>query len=617
MIPGFRAPMRIVNIDDDDLTRYAITQILQRGGYEVVEGTSAADAFRLVASERPALVILDINLPDGNGIEVCRQLKASDDTALLPVIQLSASHIGIEDQVAGLEGGADAYLVWPVDQLVLIATVRSLLRAREAEASAALLGRQWQATVDAARDGIAVVDLAARVIRANRRISELTRVSADELIGLHLPTLLDPDRATDLHVRIANAIVSGEADPFEVRLGSTWLRASLDRIEDDGVVMGVVIALTDVTEGRRLLDAEREARMTLTEIVVQMPVGLLVADDRGRIVLHNKHLETIAGPQFSGSSLFDASTWAGVKFEDEPVEAKSSPLARSLIGRERWDDQELTIDRPDGTRALRFSAAPIEVDGRITSVVATFTDVSERVALDAIRDTFIGVLSHELRTPVTTILGGSRLLASRRETMDAAVRDELITDITAEAERLHRLVEDLLVLARTDRGVSMQVADPVLLQHTIPAVITSEQRFWPGLTVEADIGTMPAASGDAAYIEQVVRNLLSNAAKYGAEHGPVELRAVSDGEQITVTVRDRGPGIAPEDAERVFDLFYRARSAERHASGAGIGLFVCRQLVQAMGGRIWVRPREGGGTEFGFVVPVYVEPAVASPATAW
>jgi two-component system sensor histidine kinase KdpD len=162
----------------------------------------------------------------------------------------------------------------------------------------------------------------------------------------------------------------------------------------------------------------------------------------------------------------------------------------------------------------------------------------------------------------------------------------------------------------------MQMADPVLLQHIIPAVIASEQKFWPGLHVEAEVGTMPAASGDAAYVEQVVRNLLSNAAKYGATRGPVELRAVSDGEEITVTVRDRGPGIAPEDMERVFDLFYRAKSAERHASGAGIGLFVCRQLVHAMGGRIWVGPREGGGTEFGFAVPVYAEPAVRTAVSA-
>ena len=91
----------------------------------------------------------------------------------------------------------------------------------------------------------------------------------------------------------------------------------------------------------------------------------------------------------------------------------------------------------------------------------------------------------------------------------------------------------------------------------------------------------------------------------------MELRAAVAGDEITVTVRDRGPGIATEDAEHVFDLFYRARSAERQASGAGIGLFVCRQLVHAMGGRIWVRPREGGGTEFGFAMPLFVESALA------
>jgi PAS domain S-box-containing protein len=608
MIPGERPAVRVLNVDDDDLTRYSITQILRRGGYDVIEGRTAAEALHAVATEHPAIVILDVNLPDGDGIEVCRRIKGTAETALVPVVQLSASAVGIEDQVAGLEGGADAYLLWPVDQHVLLATVKSLLRAREAEAAASLLGRQWQATVDAARDGIAVVDPAGRLVRANRRIAELTRVAPEELVGLHLPTLLDPDRTTGLDERITAAVTLGEALPFELRVGTTWLRTSLDRIENErGAVMGVVLALTDVTEARRLLDAERDSRTTLMAIVGQMPVGLLVADDEGRIVLHNAHLEAIAGRAFSGTSLFDESTWHGVRHAGEPVTVASSPFVRSLVAGDRWDDEEMTVDGAHGERTLRFSAAPIEIDGRITSVVATFTDISERKALEAIRDTFIGILSHELRTPVTTILGGSRLLDSRRETMDPKIRDELITDITGEAERLHRLVEDLLVLARTERGVPMHVADPVLLQHILPAVVASEQRFWPGLRVDAEIGTLPTASGDAAYVEQVVRNLLSNAAKYGAEQAPVELRAAVEGDEVTITVCDRGPGIAPGDAERVFDLFYRAQSAGRRASGAGIGLFVCRQLVHAMGGRIWVGPREGGGTEFGFAMPLYVE----------
>lgn len=627
MIPAAARPDTLVlNVDDDDLTRYAITQILRRGGYRVIEAPTVADADRLVEAEEFELVVLDINLPDGNGIDVCRRLKANPRTSLIPVLQVSATSIAIEDQVAGLEGGADAYLTWPVDPHVLLATARALLRAREAEAAVSLMGRQWQATVDAARDGMAILDETGRVVRANRRLGELVGQPVSRLPGQHLPTLLDPDGRTGLGARVRAALASGEADRFEIELPGGVHRASLDRVDDGpGGVRGVVLVLTDIGELRRLIESERETRITLTAVVAQMPVGLLVADQGGAVVLHNRHLEAIAGRSFEGASLVDQGTWAGVSFEGQPLEPDTSPFLRALRAGERFDDRELEIELPDGIRTLHFSAAPIEVDGRITAMVAAFSDISERKALDAIRDTFIGVLSHELRTPVTTILGGSRLLDSPRRNLDPETRAELTRDITAEAERLHRLVEDLLVLARTERGVPMQAADPVLVQHVIPSVIASELRLWPGLRVESRIGTLPAARGDAAYLEQVVRNLLSNAAKYGGAAGPVDVEASADRDEIRILVRDRGPGVSDADAPHLFDLFYRARAAQRHVSGAGIGLFVCRQLVHAMGGRIWVAPASGGGTEFGFTLPVFAEgpidhdpiaPAAAAEARA-
>jgi two-component system sensor histidine kinase MprB len=153
----------------------------------------------------------------------------------------------------------------------------------------------------------------------------------------------------------------------------------------------------------------------------------------------------------------------------------------------------------------------------------------------------------------------------------------------------------------------MRMADPVLVRHIIPRVVADEQRFWPGLQVSTAVSPLPTASGDAAYVEQVLRNLLSNAAKYGADSGPVEIAADATDSTIRVTVRDHGPGIASEDLPYVFDLFYRAKSAVRSASGAGIGLFVCRQLVEAMGGQIWARRPDDGGTEFGFTLPLYRE----------
>ena len=116
-------------------------------------------------------------------------------------------------------------------------------------------------------------------------------------------------------------------------------------------------------------------------------------------------------------------------------------------------------------------------------------------------------------------------------------------------------------------------------------------------------GDLPLVDGEETYIEQVVRNLLTNAAKYSASPAPIAIRAEFSGNEVIVRVLDEGIGLPETDSARAFDLFYRSPNATRVAEGAGIGLFVCRQLIEAMGGRIWARPREGGGTEVGFGLP--------------
>jgi PAS domain S-box-containing protein len=607
----------VLTVNDDATTRDGLHEILATSGFRIACAETAADAIRLARELHPGIVLLGLARPHDDGRVVATQLKATIETALVPIVQLSAARIAVEDRAADGDGGADAYLSWPVDPPVLVATMRALLRARQAEAEASMMGREWQATVQAARDGLAILDDRGRVVRANRRMAEVAGRDVAALLGVDLPRLLDADGTAGLAQRTTTALESGRSDRFETRLGSTWQRVSLDPIHDDaGRTRGLAIGLVDMTETRRLYEAEREARMLLASIVAQMPIGVLVADDAGRIVLHNRQLNAITHRSFEDATLEDPDVWAGMRFDGRPLRGERSPFLRVLRDAVRYDDRELELDVDGSVHTLQFSAAPILVDGRPIAVVAALGDVTERKRLEALRDTFIGILSHELRTPVTTILGGSRLLDNERRRLDDRTRSELVHDITAEAERLHRLVEDLLVLARTERGVSMRIADPVLVRHIIPRVVADEQRFWPGLEVVTSVAPLPTATGDAAYVEQVLRNLLSNAAKYGASSGPIEVSAEASATAIAVTVRDHGPGIANEDLPYVFDLFYRASSAVRSASGAGIGLFVCRQLVEAMGGQIWARRPDDGGTEFGFTLPLYAETPVAQVAGA-
>jgi signal transduction histidine kinase len=258
------------------------------------------------------------------------------------------------------------------------------------------------------------------------------------------------------------------------------------------------------------------------------------------------------------------------------------------------------------------------VDARVRELLSAMADQGsqalERANLHArereaqqLQEAFISVISHELRTPITTILAGSRLL--RRQLDDTTTAGELAADVEAEADRLFRIVEDLLVLSRLERRNLSIAQEPVHLVHLIERVIASEARRWPThafvLPEKVPPRLVGVVRGEETYIEQVLRNLLANAAKYSPTGSTVEVKVDNDGDGVAVRVLDDGPGIARAEVEQLFSLFYRSPATAASAAGAGIGLFVSRQLVDAMGGRMWARPRRRGGSEFGFSLAAY------------
>jgi PAS domain S-box-containing protein len=219
-------------------------------------------------------------------------------------------------------------------------------------------------------------------------------------------------------------------------------------------------------------------------------------------------------------------------------------------------------------------------------------------------EAFMAVMSHELRTPVTSIRGSAALLARNVARPDAG---ELLEDIQDETDRLMRIIDDLMVLSGVDRGLLQLTPEPILLQHLVPTLVADLERRFPDVAFDVALPpNLSAVMADTTALRQVIHNLLTNAAKYAGPYGPVMLRARDVGEQVEVAVLDSGPGLGHDPAV-LFDLFYRDPDVAGHTSGTGIGLYVVRELIRAMGTTIHAASRDGGGAEFRFRVPAVTD----------
>jgi K+-sensing histidine kinase KdpD len=225
-----------------------------------------------------------------------------------------------------------------------------------------------------------------------------------------------------------------------------------------------------------------------------------------------------------------------------------------------------------------------------------------RVANEA-KDEFLGLVSHELRTPITTIFGNAQVLRRRGRELDDESRRTAISDIEQEADRLHRIVENMLTLARVETGREF-TTEPVLVRRIASRLADAHMLRFPRRDVRIETrDELSAAMAEPTYLEQVLRNLLSNAEKYSPPEAPIDVEIRADEDYVLIGVLDRGAGIDPDESHELFTAFYRSRRTSGQASGVGMGLAVCKRLIEAQSGYVWARPREGGGSEIGFALP--------------
>jgi signal transduction histidine kinase len=247
------APL-VLNVDDYESGRYARGKVLQQAGFRVVDASTAADALRVLANELPAVALVDVQLPDMNGSELCRRIKANPATASVLVVHTSAAFRRGEDRARGLDQGADAYLVDPVEPEVLVATVRALLRTRRAEDAVRLAEREWRLTFEAITDGTCFVDRTGVISRCNARFGAL--------VGGEGPLTGRPVQS--VFGALLGDVAANATWSREIEIGSRWLRVAVTPVPAEVTgTAGSVWIVTDITEHKRV--EEMSARLLTVE----------------------------------------------------------------------------------------------------------------------------------------------------------------------------------------------------------------------------------------------------------------------------------------------------------------------------------------------------------------
>ncbi|HTE67432.1 MAG TPA: ATP-binding protein [Actinomycetes bacterium] len=286
--------------------------------------------------------------------------------------------------------------------------------------------------------------------------------------------------------------------------------------------------------------------------------------------------------------------------------AADCPILAAAASRHEEVRDASVLNKEGLARWIRYAHAPIIAgDGNMDADVVVVRDVTRERQTDELKADFVASVSHELRTPLTPIKGF--LMTLLREDRDFAQdrRREYYKLMLMQSQRLERLIEDLLEVTRLEAGAGLVDAtaiDAVDLVRQVVDRFTSEDPERTVHVVTPDHAVY--CRGDWMRIDQVLGNLLSNAMRYAPPHEPVEVRLVPQGREVVFEVRDWGPGIPIDEQSRIFERFHRVgHYMTREPGGAGLGLYLAKRLVEAMGGRIWVSSRLGHGSVFSFALP--------------
>ena len=287
--------------------------------------------------------------------------------------------------------------------------------------------------------------------------------------------------------------------------------------------------------------------------------------------------------------------------------AAAEGVFRRYLAGEEVRNQKLEVKRADGSSVwVSLSVRPMrDKEGRVVASRSIMVDITEHRKLDQLKDDFIGLVSHELRSPMTVITGAINTALTEAERLSPEETRQLLKDAAAESESLSNLLANLLELSRVQAQRLVLYSEAIDVKRVIQDAVDKIKHQYSTHTFVINLPRrLPPLQADPLRLERILYNLLENAVKYSPTGGEVRVSAKPQGEHLVIGVSDQGIGISPADQEKLFAPFQRLEKRPSGVRGVGLGLMVCRRLVEAHGGHIWVESEPSHGSTFFFAMPL-------------
>jgi PAS domain S-box-containing protein len=611
--------IRVLQIDDDEidvrLVKRALAKNAKSAKFVVESASCLADGLNLIKTKQYDVLLLDLGLPDSNGIETVRSV--SKVNANIPIVVLT----GLENEETGLEAiknGASDYLVkGPAMETSLVRTALYAIERKKVAEKLHESQQMLQLVMNSIPQAIFWKDRNLVYLGCNAVFAKHAGLaSPQDVVGKTTADLPWKKEETEFYIKSDREVIennTGKYHILEPQLQADGKQAWLDinkvpLHDSEGNVVGILGTYEDVTERKQAERSLQIAEERYRTIFENSAVAITMADEQERLISWNKFTENLLGMTKDElllkpvRSLYPDGAWEEIRTHEIRQKGIQRHLETQMV---KKDGEVIEVDV-----SLSVLKDP---EGRVTGSIGVIRDITERKEADRkikeamdLKSQFISTVSHELRTPLTIIKEDIALIMDGAAGRVKSKQREILEIAQRNIDRLARLINDVLDFQKLQSGrAKFNMQD-----NNINSVVENVYNTMAGTVKKKGVelrlavdNNLPKVTFDSDKMIQVLTNLVSNAMKF-TDRGSITIATRKIENAIRVSVIYTGCGMKQEDLPKLFQQFQQLGSGNRKTGGTGLGLAISKDIVEKHGGRIWVESEFGKGTTMHFLLPI-------------